>query len=93
MWHAQLLLQAANQMQTLEQQLLQKAPETTSCIRSNKKNGKVLRFSKSKATYRLVVSWVEPVPTFIKTSSIVVRDKPKLEKPKLLLCAVYRNVV
>ena len=90
MWHAQLLLQAANQMQKLEQQ---KAPETTSCIRSNKKNGKVLRFSKSKATYRLVVSWVEPVPTFIKTSSIVVRDKPKLEKPKLLLCAVYRNVV
>lgn len=39
-------------------------------------------------TYMLVVSWVEPVPTFIKTSSIVVRDKPKLEKPKLLLCPV-----
>ena len=35
---------------------------------------------------------VEPVPTFMKTSSIVVRDTPKLVNPNLSLCSVCVSV-
>ena len=44
-------------------------------------------------TYTFSLISVEPVPTFIKTSSNVVKDTPKLENPNLSRCSVRECVV